>query len=336
MDLKKIVMNKVMFYLVSRYFTYFIQFVTSLVIAIKLGPYYMGIWGFILLLINYFQQFHFGIANSLNIFLIHHKDNKRECDDYIANSLLLVGGMSFFALIFAVYYYLVDIPYFEKYHIRGYMIWICLVAVLQYFNMVFINILRVKNKLLQVSFNQSIIVFLNFACVFFLTGEALIYCLVAGYLIGNLLCILCAALSHIIPSFREVSITRAYLADILKKGVYLFLYNSCFYFIIISIRTIVSYYYPIDEFGLFTFSFTLAHAILLLLEAFAFVIFPKVIHKLSSNNMQEVNDMLTKLRRIYISSAHLLVYMALCCFPLFIYYVPKYAGAWQVFNLISL
>lgn len=331
-----ILTNKVVFYLVSRYFTYFIQFVTSLVIAVKLGPYYMGIWGFILLLINYFQQLHFGIANSLNILLVHHKDSRKECDNYIANSLVLVGGLSFLVLLFAVYYYYVGISSFEKYHISDYMTWICAIAILQYFNMIFVNIFRIKNKLLQVAFNQSVIVFLNFSCVFFFTGERLIYCLVAGYLVGNIVCILSAAFDRIIPLPRDVSITKNYLREVLKKGFFLFLYNSCFYFIIISIRTIISYYYPVREFGLFTFSFSLAHAILLLLEAFAFIIFPKIIHKLSSEDLSEVNDTLTQLRRTYISSAHLLVYIALCCFPLLIHFFPKYEDAWQVFNLISL
>lgn len=336
MKLNSILTNKVVFYLVSRYFTYFIQFVTSLVIAVKLGPYYMGIWGFILLLINYFQQLHFGIANSLNILLVHHKDNRQECNNYIASSLVLVGGMSLLVLLFAAYYYFVGISSFEKYHIDQYMIWICAIAILQYFNLIFVNVFRIKNKLLQVAFNQSIIVFLNFLCVFFFTGEKLIYCLVAGYLAGNVLCLASAVFDRIIPLPLQVSIHKKYIREVLKKGLFLFLYNSCFYFIIISIRTIISYYYPVREFGLFTFSFSLAHAILLLLEAFAFIIFPKIIHKLSSDDLSEVNDTLTQLRKTYISSAHLLVYIALCCFPLLIHFLPKYEDAWQVFNLISL
>lgn len=336
MNVKSLALNKVVFYLLSRYFTYFIQFVTSLVIAVKLGPYYMGVWGFILLLLTYFQQFHFGIANSLNIFLIHHKDNRQEYNTYISNALVLVGGLSLLVFVFAFYYYMVGIPYIEKFHIRNYMLWICLIAVLQYFNMLFLNILRVRNCLRMVAFNQSVIVFLNFLCVFFFTGEKLIYYLVAGYVVGNVLGVAATVKSHVLPCFREMQVSCVYLRRIFKKGLYLFLYSSCFYFIIISIRTIVSYYYTIEEFGLFTFSFTLAHALLLLLEAVAFVIYPKVIHKLSSDNLGEVNAMLSNLRKMYISSAHLLIYVALCCFPLLIHYIPKYEGAWQVFNLIAL
>ena len=77
-----------------------------------------------------------------------------------------------------------------------------------------------------------------------------------------------------------------YQGAILKKGLLLFLYNTCFYFIIISVRTIISGNYEVEEFGLFSFSFTLAHAVMLLLESLMFVIFPKMIGKMTGDNKE--------------------------------------------------
>ena len=74
-----------------------------MVIAVELGPYYMGIWGFILLLLQYFAQFHFGIANSFNILYVHHRENPLECNNYIGNSLLLIGYLSVIVVLFYLY-----------------------------------------------------------------------------------------------------------------------------------------------------------------------------------------------------------------------------------------
>lgn len=334
--LKSAIKNKVVFYLASRYVTYAIQFITSLVIAAELGPYYMGIWGFILLLLQYFQQFHFGIANSFNVLYVHHRDNNQACNNYIGNSMALVSYLALLVICFYIYYAVFGISGFEKYHVDGYIIWVCLIAILQYFVQFFINLFRVKNQLNRVTFCQSIIVFLNFFCIFFFSGGVLIKWLVAGYVVGNVLCVLLAFTSGSIPNIKRIDFSCDYQSEILKKGLFLFLYNSCFYFIIISIRTIISAYYTVEEFGMFTFSYTLAHAILLLLEAFSFVIFPKVIAKLSSSDRKDVESTLNMLRTIFITSAHLLIYIALLFFPFILWFFPKYEGALTALNLIAL
>lgn len=336
MNITSIIRNKVVFYLASRYITYAVQFITSLIIAAELGPYYMGIWGFILLILQYFQQLHFGIANSFNVLYVHHRDNEQECNNYIGNSLVLVSYLALLVVGFYLFYAIVGIDNFEKYHAGKYVIWICLIAILQYYVHFFINLFRVKNLLNRVAFCQSIIVLLNFICVFFFKGEPLIRWLVGSYVLGNLLCILMAFTSRMVPGIEKFKISGTYQKVLFRKGLYLFLYNSCFDFIIISIRTIISDNYSVDEFGLFTFSFTIAHAILLLLGTISFVIFPKVIGKLSSEDKVEVYSTIELLRIIYITSAHLLIYLALIGFPFLLFFFPQYANTLITLNLIAL
>lgn len=336
MNIVSLIKNKVVFYLASRYITYAVQFVTSLVIAVELGPYYMGVWGFILLLLQYFQQFHLGVSNSFNVLYIQHRDNQQECNNYIGNSLVLVSYLALLVILCLLYYYNIGVSGFEKYHIDKYAIWICIIAILQYYVHFFINLFRVKNQLNCVTFCQSIIVILNFACIFFFSGEELVRWLVAGYVVGNMMCVILAIVSGSVPSIQKVKFSISYQKEILKKGLYLFLYNSCFYFIIISIRTLISSNYEVEEFGIFTFSFSLAHAILLVLDALSFVIFPKVISKLSSKDTKEVRETIAFLRMMYITSAHFLIYLALPLFPLLVQLIPKYSEALTSLNLIAL
>lgn len=51
---KMIIGNKVAIYLLSRYVVYFIIFINSMTMAAHLGPYYMGVWGSIVLILRYF------------------------------------------------------------------------------------------------------------------------------------------------------------------------------------------------------------------------------------------------------------------------------------------
>ena len=328
--------NKVLLYIVSRYAIYFIEFLTSMLVAARLGPFYFGVWGSILLLLNYFQQFHFGIANSVNVLLVHHIREKEKCEKYISNSMLLVMCLSVLVLTIYVVTTFVDIPLIMKFGINNYLLGVCLIAILQYYRMLFINIFRVYNRLGYVVFAQSIVVVLNFVAVLCYDGEALIHWLVWGHLIGNLATLLLALFSDVIPRFHMENIHRTIQVEIVKKGIMLFLYNSCFYFILISIRTLIGCQYTVEEFGLFTFSYTLSNAMLLLLDAVAFVVFPKLISKLSSHNVREVKEVMTGLQRSYVTSSHLLVYIAILLFPILLFLLPQYKGAEESFCLISL
>ena len=336
MKLHDILKNKVIFYLFSRYGTYGLQFLCSLLIASKLGPYYMGIWGFILLIMQYFQQLHFGIANSFNVFYVHNLNNIQEQNNYTANSLVLVGILALLAGSSFLIYGISDLSQDIKFPIHTYWEQIALIVMLQYFYQFLIALFRVKNKLLIVAFCQSVVVIFNFFSVLFCSGEVLIKFLIWGYLIGYTLSVVLAFSTNVFPPILSCKVNIIYQKNIIKKGLLLFLYNSCFFFIIISVRTMISWNYSIEEFGLFTFAFTLAHAFMLLLESLSFVIFPKVIAKLSSSDIQNVQQSIQMYRSCYIVSANILIYSALVLFPLFLLILPKFSAALSAIELIAL
>ncbi len=328
--------NKVIFYLASRYVTYAIQFITSLIIATKLGPYYMGIWGAVLLILNYFQQCHFGIAYSFPIFYIQEKNDSNTCYLYALNSIILIGILCLIVFFTYFCYPFVCSSFFDKYHINNYYVWICIIAALHYYQEFFLQLFRVQNKIMLVAICQSIVIILNFVCIFIFEKEDLIIALMAGYLLGYLLCCMMAVLSkdffHILKAKPSLRIQLL----ILKKGWYLFVYGACFYFIIISIRTIISSFYSVEEFGLFTFSYTIANAFLLLLGAISFLITPKLLAKLSSNDKDEIIETIKSLRIIMVTSSHFIIYLAITVFPVFLYFIPKYDNSITSLNLIAL
>lgn len=336
MNFVKLLKNKVLIYLVSRYFVYGIQFLTSIIVAAKLGAYYMGIWGFVLLMINYFSQIHLGIANALNVLLIQHNDNEEDYNEYVWNALIANALLILAVLLFYIYYLVIGIEDVVRYHADAYVIPICLIAIFQYYNGIFNNIFRVKNRLNCISFCQSIVVILPFLCLPFFEGQKLVDILVGCYFVGTLISVIYSLFKGIIPRFKISFFKYNKLLEIFKKGIYLFLYNSCFAFIVISIRTIVSSNYSVDNFGKFTFAFTLANAVMMLMDAFSFIAFPKVLSVLANKDNQEVSAVLKKYHSIYVVTANLVMYVFLLLMPVLTILMPQYVDSIPAFNIIGL
>jgi len=104
----------------------------------------------------------------------------------------------------------------------------------------------------------------------------------------------------------------------------------------ISTRTVVSSNYPVDQFGYFTFAFSLADAVILLLGAFTFLMFPKVISKLNSTDIQQVRGTIKLLRTNYIPLVHLMMYFAFLFFPVITFVFSKYEPALPAMYMVGL
>src|SRR5690554_4538644 len=270
-----ILKNKVVLYLATRYLTYFFQFLSSIIIAVKLGPYYFGIWGFLLLLINYFRISNFGISNAANVLIVQNKENKEKVKNLVLGALACTGILSLMIILFALYYYLFGIPFFQKYEVGVLFYVVCFIAILTHFNTLLMNIYRIKNRLFEVAFQQSAVPILVLITCFFLKDKTLVYALLGAHVVGNILALLIFVFGKKIPWKGSFSISV--LKTIINKGFFLFLYNICFYLIIVSIKTIISIYYSVEDFGFFTFSYSLANVVLLFLQALTFIVFPKII-----------------------------------------------------------
>jgi len=332
--IKLLLVNKVVLYLTTRYITYILLFVTTISIAVKLGPFYYGIWGFIMLLLNYFRNLNFGIPNSINILLVQSKNDKDLEARYVSSAMGLIGILSICIVLIAVYYYLCGGSIFEKYQMGNFFYIVCIIAIFQNVNNLFSMIYRVKNRLLELSIYQSATPVLTFVAVLVVKDNLLLKILLATYLLTNIFSF-CFFLIRKQILFN-VKLLWKETWKVLAKGFYLFIYNCCFYLMLISIATIVSIFYSVEEYGYYSFAYTLSNSVLLFLEAFNFIIFPKVIDKLYSKNEEEINRTITAIRVNYVSLSHGLMYMAYAVFPLFIYFIPKYQTALMGLNITSL
>ena len=180
-----ILKNKIIIYLVTRYVTYGLQFIISLIIAVRLGPYYLGVYGLVNLILSYFGQINLGIPHSLNVLLIHNKNDIEKQERYILNSAFLLFALSFLIMIAVVLCTLFDFGQFCEYAISAYIPFIIAIAILTYFNSLVTTVIRFRNKVQFLSVIGTIPVLLSLAVVPFFRNERLVLALVCANLFSS-------------------------------------------------------------------------------------------------------------------------------------------------------
>lgn len=331
---KKILSNKVLQYVFSRYFVYFIQFINSLLIAAYLGPFYLGVWGFINLIIQYFEQLNFGLSQSFNALGAIHKEDKDYVSQLFGTTIICLGVISCFVILFFSFNNIFQWEIGEKYNFSSYAPIIMFAVILNYFIPVFLNLLRIYGNILTIVLVQS----LQPICVFLILHfwkesellDVLIWTFIFSFSLSIILCL------FKMPLKVRFNINFILIKSLLKKGIYLFLYSASFYFILLSTKGLISNNFSVQEFGYFTFAFSLGNAILLLFKSFVFLIFPKVINRLAHSDGNEAMAVIDKARTDYVTLAHIIGHLAILFFPLFFYLFPQYNETRTVFNLIVL
>ena len=330
----KIVRNKIFLYLSTRYIIYATQFIGMILVSTSLGPYNYGRWGFILLMFNYFTIINWGIPSSVNVLLVQNKNDIGKEKDYISSALVALFTLVGMVFIVAFIYYIKPFNIFIKYHIGTYFYIICVTAIINYFNDVFGKIYRIKNKLFELSLNQSLFPIYIVLIVFVFSSETLLSALLFGYFILSIVSFLIYIARKAISFGGKPR--KEYVLLILTKGFFLFLYNSCFYLILTTTSTIISIYYSVEDYGYYMFSYSLGHSVLLILDALTFIAFPKIIDIFYRGTKEEIINTMGKIRINYVIFSHGLMYLAFALFPFFMQMIPSYSKALPALCLTAL
>ena len=330
--LRSALKNKIFWYLASRYMVLGIQFLASIFLAIKLGAYNFGVWSFILLLVHIGTSFNWGIGNAATILLVQHKEDKQKCQDYIFNSMILTVLISILPCVVAAYDRILGIALFDKYHLGNKIYIVVFLIVASYFSSLLMNISRVKNRIGEITVAQMLWPFLMCVTLFCATEKALLFSLLLVYVIASGI----GLAIYLLP--RQISFSghfsTSYLREIFIKGFFLFLYNAGFSFIVLSTKTIVGKYYSVEEFSYFSFAFSLAYGIMLLIDSLLFIIFHKMVEMLRGDDREKISNTLKFMRRNYLYMLHLLFYFVLAASGIFVVLFPKYAKSFDSFILI--
>lgn len=326
--------NPAILYVISRYGTYIIQFINSLFIAVYLGPYYLGIWGFITLIIGYIDQFNLGISHSVNAIISVRKSDLEYVKKIIGNGISMVFCLSIVIIMFVLLNKIGLVQIGTKYNFQIFILPVSFIAILTHLNALFSNIFRVFGKIHAIAINQSLYPIIVLFLILLFRGEKLLWAM----LFANCIAFFFSFILYLVQS--PISIKPLFEWKFIKliqiKGWHLFVYNTSFYLILLTTRSFISENYSISEFGYFTFSYSLANAVLLLLNSISFLIYPKLLNRFASSNNMHINMILTKVRTAYISLSHLLIHFVIMIFPLFMYFFPAYTESSSVFKITAL
>ena len=331
---QKIAKNKIFHFVFSSYSTYFLQFVNSIFIAIYLGPHYLGIWGFCNLIVGYFSQLNFGIGLSANAIASVHKKNEKYVKMVLGTSISLFLLLSLIVIVLFIFNQIFDLGIGQKYNFLKYSYIILIVIISNYFSGLLSVTFRVYGKLNELIISRLLGPLLTMLILIFFKGESLLNALVLGLCFSSVITFLLFLVKS--PFKIKPIINFRLIKKIQHKGWYLFIYNSSFYLIVLSTRSFVSGFYSVNEFGYFTFAFTLANAIFMLLESFSFLIYPKLLNRLATGSKEVISNIVNKIRDIYIVTSHLLVHIGIFIIPFFLKFIPKYENETSVFNMIAL
>ncbi|CUP76032.1 lipopolysaccharide biosynthesis protein [Parabacteroides distasonis] len=334
-DLLNFISNKVFFYLSSRYATFILQFVVSLLLSARLGPHYLGVWGVYIVIHNYYYRLNLGIPYSSQVMLIQNLKDRNNCNLIYFNSLIVTGFLILIVAVCTIILGSVSVSYFDKYNISWQLYVLAAIACIEHVNYLLISVFRVNNQIYEIAFQQSITVVFQLVVLFFAQGEHLVIVLLFALLVSalsSLFLLLCRNRM----SVKGCHVDKTIIKELLNKGYALFFYNTCFYFIMMSLRTIISSDYSPEEFGNFTFAYTLSNAIMLLVEALIFLVSPKMISMYASADLEKIRINMRKIRFNYITLIHLLMYMALVVFPYVKLLFKQYTTISSAFIFVSL
>lgn len=332
--IRKIIKNPNFIYILSKYGIFLISFFNSLFIAVKLGAFNLGIWGFINLIIGYMAYASVGIPNALNILVSKNKFDRQYSERIYHNSFgLLSIVISILILVFGAFYFF-NIEIGSKYNFASYSTIVALIIILNLINGNLSIILRIYNKVNLISLSQSIYPIFTLIAILIFDGSNLLITLVYILLFSSLFTSILYLLFS--PFKFRIQLNLKVMKIIQSKGFFLFVYNAAFYFIMLSTKTLISSNYSVEEFGFFTFSFSFANAVLLLMTTISFLIFPKMISLMASTDNVAVSKTISKVRTNYIVLSHFLIHISIFIFPFFIEVFPQYLEALTSFQLIGL
>ena len=269
----------------------------------------------------------------MNVILVQNRENNSVQNEYIKNDMFLVTILGCFIMTLLLVYVCTGMSWFSKYTISYEFLIICIIAVMAHFNTNLTIISRVKNDFYRIAFYQSIIPILSFICVLFFDDRNLLMALLLTYLTGN-------SVSLFVFLYRKSfsfsgNISKEKCNQILSKGWWLFIYNLFFYLILVSTRTLISRFYSIEDFGFFSFSFTLGDAVLLLFQAAANVVFPKVLAKLGDKGGSKKKT-IKLIDSTYVMAVYFAVLFVCCLFPVILLLFPEYQSCNICMSLVAI
>ena len=335
--LKKIISNGKVVFILSKYATYAIYFIISLVIANKLGLFYFGIYGFLKLIIQYFTYSNLGVNYSSLVIMSEdaNKDITKNSSILTSSIIITFFSLTFFYLIFVAICNLYDIEFYNRFNIGQYVFYIFFIVLIKQINQLYINIYRVYDRLKIINWAYIIPCIGEFIILFTGNGKRLLDNIMWAMVFSNgiVFIIFLVDAKFSISNNIDIKATK----KLVRRGIMLLLYNISFYFIVLVAKSYISSEFQIEDFAQYSFSYNISDAVMLLNSSVSFFIYPNLINKLSSSNSTDNSLLLMReMQQYYMIAASLVIIIALIASHFLQLIVPDYVRSEYILQILLL
>lgn len=329
---KSLLSSSSVLYVLIRYCTYSIQFINSFLLAKYLGVYNFGIYGFILLVLQYLSYLNFGISDALNTEYTLNS-NKKDLSKIIWNvswSMNIII-LSFISLIsFWILYNHSDI--FIKYKFASYGYYVIILGIIDNINKLYSIFYRLHGKLFKLNIQQLLPNLLVFIGIVIMKSNYDIKYIIVTMIVSNLIALI---IYNIDLPEKPCFYLNSYISKkLFIRGINLLIYSLSFSFITVIANTLVSKFYNVSYLGIYSYANTLCNAIVMAGGAFLFVFYPKILNKLGTYSINETSSFLNKMKNTYVICSDLLIVLSILFIPIIPQFIIGYNGIIDVFCIL--
>ncbi len=322
---------------VFRYITFALQILRGLFIAKFLGPYYFGIFGYVILIQQYLMYSNLGIQQLLNAELAINLKNDSEISvKFTGIAFLLTTIINLILISVGVLFKIYNFNVFNPNFSINYFILILFLAALINYQQLFLNIFRVHNKLKIIVISEIIVVISTTLPLFFFQNNELIF----SYIISWIFALICILFFYYFRSPIRIcmSLNLKESFYFLNNGFPYFLYNLCFYLIGMISRTVIATNFSTKEMGYYSFANNISTGVMLGFDTITWLIFPKIIAFFSqtdtlTTDLENNIVSISKKINLFIFTS---VIVLIICLPLLFRVFPDYFNSGKAVSILLL
>lgn len=313
----------------------FISLFSAILVARFLGPYLLGVWAGLRIILRYSDNFSLGLRHGMNLqlpFSIGRKDWREVThikDTAFAGSLLLCLLIT--TSIVVIYLSMNKSP--SILIICG-LAAILVVAFCQEFSKLYYSLFRIKKKIFVLSKANAVFAILNLLLVIFVISKFKLYGL---YIVFALLAILKVIylLKHI-DYFPRLHIDSEQLKKLFQTGVPLLGIGFVSASLLTADRLMILKFLGVMELGYYSIALFAANFMLQVPNALGFIMFPRLAEKLGrTQEIKSLKNYLLKPTLVLGYFVPLLIAILYYGIPIIIiHFLPKYVPSLEVVKIM--
>lgn len=294
----KIRTNVVLQFTLLKYLTFFVGILRVLLFSKFIGVFEFGVWSFILLFSQYFSYSNIGVNHFLTSFLSikNNRLNKNKIVKNISISIqitIIVGITALIITYFLFDYFEILLKYKLKFHLVVLMFFL---AMSQNINKIFISSYRVNGNIIFIGIYDLLNILITIPIIFFSNDNSILLVLVFWSLASG-----SYSLYFLIKDKRLYLILRifkiSYYFRVINESTSLLLFNFLTISSVLVLKTFVSYYYTVEEFGEFSIGFSLATSLVILIQSLMYPYYSKLINRFSTFDKSATSSLIYSIQK---------------------------------------